>query len=605
MNGIAISTKTTILGLIVNVWRHLSIRRRRHFVLILALMILSALAEVVSLGAVVPFLGILVSPEKVFAQPIVGEMAKALGIASAAEMVWPLTVAFGLAALGAGGIRMLLLWSNVRFAFASGADISLDVYRRTLYQPYQVHVARNSSEVISGIISKVNVTVMVLSQCLTLVSSMLLIGFVTTALLLIETKVALLAICGFGLSYGLITWGFRRKLHENSRRIAEQQTQVVKTLQEGLGGIRDVLLSGTQGLYCNIYKDADRSFRWALGINTFIGTSPRFAMEALGMILIAALAYGLSLEEGGVIVAMPILGALALGAQRMLPALQQGYNAWSIIQGNRVAMVDVIDLLDQPMPRVDTAMPPAPMTFSNDIRFEGVSFQYVNDGPWVMDDVSLSIPKGARVGFVGPTGSGKSTAVDVLMGLLPPSQGALTVDGQTIDEHNVKAWQQAIAHVPQSIYLADSSIAENIAFGIPKEDIDMDRVIQAARQAHIADFIESQPEGYQVHVGERGVRLSGGQRQRIGIARAFYKQASILVFDEATSALDSATEKSVMEAIDSLSTDLTIVIIAHRLSTVRGCDKIVELENGKLVAEGSYEYLLEHSATFRQSAQVR
>lgn len=563
-------------------------------------MIFSALAEVVSLGAVVPFLGILVSPEKVFAQPMVGEMAQAIGIASASEMVWPLTVAFVLAALGAGGIRMLLLWSNMRFAFALGADFSLDVYRRTLYQPYRVHVARNSSEVISGIISKVNITVRALAQCLTLISSVLLICFVMTALLLIETKVSLIAICGFGLSYGLITWLFRSKLKENSKRIAEQQTQVVKTLQEGLGGIRDVLLGGTQEVYCKTYQKADRSLRWALGINTFIAASPRYAMEALGMVLIAALAYMLSFAEGGVIGAMPVLGALALGAQRMLPALQQGYSAWSGVQGNRAPMADTLALLDQAVPHDIMQPPPAPMAFSNDINFQNVSFRYSEDSPSVLSDISLNIPKGARVGFVGHTGSGKSTAIDVMMGLLSPTQGTLTVDGERIDERNVKAWQQAIAHVPQSIFLADSTMAENIAFGIPREKIDMDRVQQAARQAHIAEYIESQPDGYWAHVGERGVRLSGGQRQRIAIARAFYKQASVLVFDEATSALDNATEKSVMEAIDELSKELTIVIIAHRISTVSCCDIVYELGNGVIASQGSYRELIENSETYKE-----
>jgi ATP-binding cassette subfamily B protein len=208
------------------------------------------------------------------------------------------------------------------------------------------------------------------------------------------------------------------------------------------------------------------------------------------------------------------------------------------------------------------------------------------------------------VGFVGSTGSGKSTTLDLLMGLLPPTEGALLVDGQPLTGRYLRAWQRTIAHVPQNIYLADTTLAENIAFGVPKVDIDAERVKQAARQAQVADFIESRPEGYEAFVGERGIRLSGGQRQRIGIARALYKQASILVFDEATSALDNATEQSVMDAIDGLDRDLTILLIAHRLTTVRHCDMIVELENGKVVAEGTYERLLESSPSFRAMARL-
>jgi ATP-binding cassette subfamily B protein len=222
----------------------------------------------------------------------------------------------------------------------------------------------------------------------------------------------------------------------------------------------------------------------------------------------------------------------------------------------------------------------------------------------VLNDLSFTIRKGTRVGFVGSTGSGKSTALDLLMGLLMPTEGELLVDNEPVTGSRVRAWQRSIAHVPQSIYLADTTLAENIAFGVPREAIDLERVRRAARQAQIAEFIESRLEGYDVSVGERGIRLSGGQRQRIGIARALYKQASVLVFDEATSALDNATEQSVMDAIDGLDRDLTIVLIAHRLTTVRRCDTIIELQNGRLVAQGTYEQLLECSPSFRSMVRV-
>jgi ATP-binding cassette subfamily B protein len=233
-----------------------------------------------------------------------------------------------------------------------------------------------------------------------------------------------------------------------------------------------------------------------------------------------------------------------------------------------------------------------------------VRFRYTNDGPWVLDGLDLTIPKGARVGLVGSTGSGKSTALDLLMGLLNPTEGELLVDAQSIIGNRIRAWQRTIAHVPQSIYLADTTLAENIAFGVSRDAIDLRRVQQAARQAQIAEFIESRPESYDAFVGERGIRLSGGQRQRIGIARALYKQASVLVFDEATSALDNATERSVMGTIDALNRDLTILLIAHRLTTVRRCDIIVELEHGRVVAQGTYDQLLECSPSFRQMARA-
>ena len=589
--------------MLVRLWCHLTHRRQLQFGLLMGLMLVSAFAEVVSLGAVLPFLGVLVAPDRVFSHPIVADVAQTWGMTSADQLVLPLTVAFATAALIAGAIRILLLWASTRIAFATGADLGIEAYRCTLYQPYRVHMTRNSSEVISGITNKVNnVVFMVLLPLLTLVSSTVLLVAIMIALIAINPMVASVAAVGFGASYALISWMSRRRLHRNSMRIAYEQTQVVKALQEGLGGIRDVLLDGTQPVYCDIYRQADHPLRRAQGNNAFIGGSPRYFMETLGLVLIAGLAYALSRQVGGIAAALPVLGALAFGAQRLLPALQQIYSAWASIAGSYASLADTIELLDQPL--VAELLQPAPATllFQKDIQFRDARFRYTDDGPWVLDGLNLTIPKGARVGFVGNTGSGKSTTLDLLMGLLVPTEGELLVDGQPISGIRVRAWQQTIAHVPQSIYLADATLADNIAFGVPPANIDLDRVRQAAHQAQIADFIESSPEGYQAYVGERGIRLSGGQRQRIGIARALYKQASVLVFDEATSALDNATEQSVMDAIEGLSSDLTILLIAHRLTTVRRCDIIVELEHGRVVAQGTYKQLLERSPSFHRMA---
>ena len=595
----------TLPNLLIRLWRHLTLRRQYQFGMLVCLMLVSAFAEVVSLGAVLPFLGVLVAPDRVFSHPIVADVAQAWGMTSADQLVLPLTVAFAVAALIAGAIRILLLWVSNRLAFASGADLGLDVYRRTLYQPFWVHVARNSSEVISGITNKIdNVVFGVLVPMLTLVSSTVLLVVIMLALIAIDPMVASLAAVGFGGSYALITWMARRRLHRNSQRIAYEQTQVVKALQEGLGGIRDVLLSGTQQVYCDIYREADHPLRRAQGNNIFIGVSPRYTMEALGMVLISALAYSLSRQAGGIATALPVLGALALGAQRLLPALQQLYYAWAAITGNHASLDDTLALLDQPLPAEIQQFTPAPLPFQDVIRFNSVRYRYTSDGPWVLDGLNLTIPKGTRVGFVGSTGSGKSTTLDLLMGLLMPTDGELLVDGQPICGNRVRAWQQTITHVPQSIYLADATLAENIAFGVPPDTIDQVRVQQAARQAQIADFIERQPEGYNSSVGERGILLSGGQRQRIGIARALYQKASVMVFDEATSALDNTTEQLVMDAIEGLSSELTVLFIAHRLTTLRRCDTIVELEHGQVVAQGTYEQLLNNSPSFRRMARA-
>lgn len=595
---------TPLPNLLKRIWNHLSQRRQRQLLLLICLMLVSALAEVISLGAVLPFLGILTAPEKVFSYPLVAGIARAWGINSAAGLVLPFTVAFAVAALAAGAIRLLLLWGSMRLASAISADLSVEVYRRTLYQPYRVHVARNSSTVIAGI-GKVGSVQAVLNALLTLISSVAMIASIILALLAIDAVVAIVAAIGFGAGYALITWRSRQQLERNGQLIARESVQEIKALQEGLGGIRDVLLDGTQPLYCDIYRKSYLPIMWAQCNSIVIGSSPRYVMEALGMVLIAALAYGLSRQAAGIALALPALGALAMGAQRLLPALQQVYGSWVSIVGHRASAADALELLDQPLPAEVDAPASAPLPFQDAIRFDSVCFRYSSSGgPWVLDGLNLTIPKGARVGFVGSTGSGKSTTLDLLMGLLEPMRGQILVDDQPITGERRRAWQRTIAHVPQSIYLADTTLAENIAFGVLPEQIDLDRVRQAARQAQIAEFIESRPEGYHAFVGERGIRLSGGQRQRIGIARALYKQATVLVFDEATSALDNSTEQAVMEAIENLNRDLTLLIVAHRLTTVQHCDTIVQLEHGRVVAQGTYEQLLEHSPSFRSIAMV-
>ena len=587
---------TNITNLLARLfWHHISQRRRRQFMLLLVLMFLSVFAELISLGAVLPFLGVLIAPDRLFSQPFVADLAHTWGITSADQLVLPLTVVLVVAALAAGAVRLLMLWVSTRLAFATGIDLSLEVFRRTLYQPYRVHVTLHSSEVISGVNKASAMMFGVLLPGLMMISSLILMVGIILTLLSIDAMVAIVAAVSFGGSYGIITLLCHLQLQRDSQRVATEQTRVVKALQEGLGGIRDILLDGKQMFFSEIYRKSDHILKRAQGNIIFIGGSPRAAMEAIGVALIGVFAYILSRQSEGFVTALPILGVFALGAQRLLPNLQQIYASWVSIAASQASLVDLLEFLDQPLPTNTHQPEPAPLLLHDGIRFDNVRFRYSSDGPWVLDGINLSITKGARVGFVGRTGSGKSTLLDLLMGLLEPSEGQILVDGQPISGNRPRAWQRSIAHVPQSIYLADTTLAENIAFGVPPDTIDLDRVQQAARQAQIADFIESSPEGYQAYVGERGIRLSGGQRQRIGIARALYKQASVLVFDEATSALDNATELSVMTAIEGLSSDLTILIIAHRLTTVQRCDTIVELEYGRVLAQDTYEQLIERS----------
>ena len=573
------STRTLLLG----IWGHLSRRRRIQLGLLLVVMLASGGAELVSLGAVLPFLAVLSDPQRLWQQSLVQALAGRVGFTQASELLLPATLAFAAAAVLAALIRLANLWLNGRLAAAVGSDLSCEAYRRTLYQPYGVHVQRNSAAVITGTTTQINLTVVALRSLLQLITSAVVAAGLLTGLLVIDAPVAVAAAALFGSAYGVLVITARRKLRRNGQRIAEASSQQLKALQEGLGAIRDVLLDGSQPTYLQIYRQADRPQRQLQAKNIFLGAFPRYALEALGMVAIALLGGLLVWQRGSGAAVIPLLGALALGAQRLLPALQQIYSGWASLKGHNAAIEAVLAMLNQPLPPLVAVAEPLPLR--EGIRLAGVHFRYRSEQPEVLRGLNLEIRRGERIGLIGSTGSGKSTTVDLLMGLLAPSAGLVLVDGLDLHDpahpERLAAWRAAIAHVPQSIYLADSSIAENIAFGVPRQQIDLARVKQAAVQAQIASFIEASPEGYGSFVGERGIRLSGGQRQRIGIARALYKQARVLVFDEATSALDNGTEAALMDAIQALSCDLTVIMIAHRLSTVGDCNRVLEIKEGR------------------------
>jgi ABC-type bacteriocin/lantibiotic exporter with double-glycine peptidase domain len=578
------STRSLLRG----IWGHLSRRRRLQLGCLLLVMLASGGAELVSLGAVLPFLAVLSDPERLWQQPLIQALAARVGFTAASDLLLPATLAFAAATVLAALIQLANLWLNSRLAAAVGSDLSCEAYRRTLYQPYGVHLQRNSATVITATTTQIARTVVALTSLLQLTTAAVVALGLLTGLLLIDWAVALGAAALFGIVYGLLAITARQELRRNTQLIAAAAKQQIKALQEGLGAIRDVLLEGNQYTYVQIYRQADRPQRQLQAKNQFLGASPRYVVEALGLLAIALLGGLLVQQQGAGAAVIPLLGALALGAQRLLPALQQVYSSWSSIKGCNADLAGVLAMLNQPLPPQVTAA--EPLHLHQAIRLEGVHFRYGLEQPEVLRGLDLEIRRGEHIGLIGSTGSGKSTTVDLLMGLLEPTQGRILVDGEELHDpahpERLAAWRAAIAHVPQTIYLADSSIAENIAFGVPKGQIDLERVRQAAEQAQIASFIEASPEGYQSFVGERGIRLSGGQRQRIAIARALYKQASVIVLDEATSALDTATEDAVMAALEGLSRQLTVVMIAHRLSTVACCDRVIRLQKGCAAAEG-------------------
>jgi ATP-binding cassette, subfamily B, bacterial PglK len=564
-------------------WSYIHKPQRKQLYYLLLFIVFTSLIEIIGIGAVLPLLSVLTAPERLYQNEMMQPIVKFLDLSAPSQLLFPVTLIFALVAILSGGLRLLQLFVMARLTSTIGSDLSLNVYRRTLYQSYLVHTFRNSSEVITGITDKTSAVVSaVLMPILMLISSVTMLLVIISALIAIEASTALFAFLGFGVIYGVVVLGTKRRLKVNGQVAGRESAQVQKALREGLGGIRDVLLDGTQEAYCAIFRSADKPFRRANANILIMGAGPRFVIEALGMVLIAGLAYALATRDEGIYSALPLLGVIALSAQRLLPVLQQCYLNWTLIRSAQTTLADVLELLDQPLPQYLNGQLDRELTFTKCIRLDDVSFRYSASGGWVLKNINIELPKGARIGFIGKTGGGKSTILDIVMGLLAPTSGRLYIDDCAVDYESSRAWQKHIAHVPQAIFLADTDIAQNIALGVSYDQIDFAQVRRAASQAQIADLVDSMPEGYQTIVGERGVRLSGGQRQRIGIARALYKNADVIVFDEATSALDVATESAVMEVIESLSKDLTILIVAHRLSTLSGCTQIIEIENGEI-----------------------
>lgn len=561
----------------------LSGERRIQLYLLTVLMVICAISEVLSIGALLPFLSVLTEPYLILNNPFLKPIVEALNVKSSDQLILLFTLLFCIAIALSGMLRLLLLFTSSKITFAIGGDISVNIYQRTLLQPYSIHIARNSSQIVDGVTNKTISVIECIRCSIAIISSTIFLAIIVFTLFIFQPLITIQIFFGFGIIYLTIIKLTKRRLSENGKKIAYFSRFSIQNLQESLGGIRDILLDRNQNFYVDIYKNMVIPWRKSQGLNQFISGSPKFAIESLGIILFAYMAYELSKNENGIAGAIPILGVLALSAQRMLPILQQMFSAWSDLVTQKPSLLDALELLEQPITKPSkNSNESEQLSFSTLIKLCNISFSYGNNSPMVLKDVNLEIKRGARIGLIGTTGSGKSTLVDILMGLLAPSSGEIIVDGKRVTEEILSQWQNKIAHVPQSIYLTDATIAENIAFGVKKSQIDYQRVIWAAKEAQISDAIELMEKKYEALVGERGVNLSGGQRQRIGIARALYKKADVIILDEATSALDMATEHGVMESINNLDADLTLLIIAHRDSALKCCSEVYRLDGGVL-----------------------
>ena len=571
---------------------HLSLRRKKQIVITFFLMIISSLAEVVSIGSVIPFLIALTETDRLLEFEIISNTLNYLSINSQSSIVLFFTLAFIALTITATVIRLFLLTYQTKLSYAIGADLSVEVYKKTLFQPYSELIKVNSSDLISGIINQANsIPTGALNPLLNIISCLLTSFGILFAIIAVDPIITTLTFAVFAAMYLFVTLFTKNIVAKNGERIKLEEIKILKSLQEGIGAIRDVLINSSQATYLALYRKSDLPMRAARANNLIISTSPRLVVESLAIILIVFLAYFLYTKYDGLSDSLPLLGVIGLGAQRILPILQLGYAQSNVLIAGIAHFEGALILLEKELPKYIENTSSEPISFSDKIVLKDVSFEYSESNP-VIENFNIEIKKGSCIGIIGETGSGKSTILDILMGLIEPTKGNLMIDGKKIDKSNVNKWQEKISHVPQNIFLADISAAQNIAFGLKSEDLNLELIKESAKAAFIHEKIISLPDGYSASVGERGVQLSGGQKQRIGIARALYQKPEVLILDEATSALDLETEEKIMKSIEALSDKITIIMVAHRHASLKNCDYIFKISNGKIETTMTYNELI-------------
>ncbi len=558
----------------------LSLEEKKKARNLLLLMLIGMLLEMLGVGMVIPLISLLSQESPLPNFPFWSHVGSEFGGIGQVGLVYGAMAALVLVYLIKNLFLGFLLWCQSKFAYGVQANLSKRLFSTYLHQSYAFHLQQNSAQLIRNATTEANLFAShALMQGLQLMAEFLVVLGLAILLMLVEPLGTLIV----GLTLGTVAtlffrttrtrvlkWGAQRQFHEGLR---------LQHLQQGLGGIKDVIITGSQMSFLSQYDQHNTAASIAARHQEFLKQVPRLSLEWLAILGLAVLVISMMVQGRSLADVAPVIGAFAAAAFRLMPSLNRILGS---IQTLRYVS-PMIDTLHQQvhLPLSSARQAPKQLVFDRDIRVDNVSFSYLADASPALKKVSLVIQKGQTVGFIGTSGSGKSTLIDVVLGLLKPQNGKILIDGQDIHV-NLRAWQTIIGYVPQTIYLTDDSLKRNIAFGVPDDHIDESAVMAAIRAAQLEEFVTGLQQGLDTVVGERGVRISGGQRQRIGIARALYHDPALLVLDEATSALDNKTERGFMDAIDALHGRKTILIVAHRLSTVERCDQIFQLEHGQL-----------------------
>jgi HlyD family secretion protein len=593
------------MQLLLDVWGVLAPAQRRRAGWTLLLALIMAFSTIIGIASIAPFFALLGNPLLMEHNGLLHWLFIHSGFSSRRGFEVALGVAFVGLVFAANSINLIGAFVMIRIAQSIGTDLQSTLFGEYLARPYLFHARTHSALLFNNIMEEtMRTTNEIVANIFSLVTHAATAAFIIIMVVLVNPLVALAMIALLLGGYVVIYLALRDRLFRAGQVQSRLYTQLTKTVNESLGAIKEILILGIQDALRGSFATSGQEFGRAAANTQIIGQSPRHVMECVavaGLVLAALLASG----GGGIGSWLGQLTFLGFAAYRLLPTLHQAFGAIVRIRAAQAGFAVIAPDLRSARARVRGAAAPNPewqLVPAREIRLADVRFRYGTDGPLALAGVSLCIPARAAVGLVGANGSGKTTLVDVLAGLLVPTAGGVIIDGMPLDESNRASWQSRIAYVPQDIFLLDTSIARNIALSAAPGCIDRERLIAAARLAQLDAFVGSLDGGYEHRIGERGMNMSGGQRQRIGIARALYRDASVLILDEATNALDGLTEQELMATILQLRGRYTVILIAHRLNTVRACDLIAELDQGRIVATGSYDELFRRSESFRRLA---
>lgn len=596
-----------MLSVIKQLFSLLSEKQRKHFYILQFLVTLMAFTELLGIASIAPFMALVGEISLLEQDNIYSKLYKLSGLSNPIDFIFLAGIAVLAALTISSVISIFTTWRLAQYGAKVGTEIADRLYAHYMQQNWLFHASGSSAQLTKQVSTEAGrVSNSIIQPLMRMNAKVVLTLVISISIITYNPLVALVGLTIFSLSYILMYKFVRTTLVKNGRTLSAVATQRFKLLNEGFGGIKDVILLDRSYDFIDRFKAESNSFAKASSMSSTIGQVPRFFIELLAFgAMIGLVLLLIKTHQGNLGQILPILAFYALACFKLLPALQQIYLSVTQIRSNIAAFENIKEDLEASVekPKILTKQSIPQLNLNHQVSLEDITFVYPNKSKPAVNNINMVIPVNHVIGIVGSSGSGKSTLIDIILGLLPPQSGRMYIDDTLVTKDNLRGWQNNLGFVPQSIFLSEGSIAENIAFGIPTDEIDYDQVMKAISLAHLTELVEELPEGINTKVGERGVQLSGGQRQRIGIARALYNEADILIFDEATSALDGITEKIIMDAIHDFTGQKTIIMIAHRLKTVQKCNTIYLMEKGRVVDQGTYQQLVENNPRFREMAE--